>query len=167
MKQRMKKYLPEFVYGSIDGIVTTFAIISGVVGAGLDPAIVIILGVSNVLADGFSMASSNYLSQKSEDAQGGLQTRPYKEALVTFVSFVAVGSIPLISFIVSFAFGWFRSNEFPVAIALTSIAFILVGDIRGRLTNTSHIRAAAETLLVGGIAASVAYFVGKLLEGLV
>ena len=56
-----EKYLTEFIYGAIDGTVTTFAIVAGVVGAGLSPGIVLILGFSNVLADGFSMASSNFL----------------------------------------------------------------------------------------------------------
>ncbi len=48
-----ERYLREFVYGAIDGTVTTFAIVSGVVGAGLSPSIVLILGLANVLADGF------------------------------------------------------------------------------------------------------------------
>lgn len=60
-------YLRDFIYGSIDGIVTTFAIIAGVVGAGLSNQTIIILGFANVLADGFSMASSNYLGTKSEE----------------------------------------------------------------------------------------------------
>jgi vacuolar iron transporter family protein len=61
-----QSYLRDFVYGAIDGIVTTFAIIAGVVGAGMSTKTIIILGVANVLADGFSMAASNYLGTKSE-----------------------------------------------------------------------------------------------------
>lgn len=59
------KYLPDFVYGGIDGSVTTFAIVAGVTGASLSPTIVLILGFANLFADGFSMAVSNYLSSKS------------------------------------------------------------------------------------------------------
>lgn len=59
-------YIRDFIYGSIDGTVTTFAIVSGVVGAGMSNETIIILGLANVLADGFSMASSNYLGTKSE-----------------------------------------------------------------------------------------------------
>ncbi len=60
-------YLKEWVYGGIDGVVTTFAIVAGVVGAGLSPAIVMVLGLANLLADGFSMAASAYSAMKAED----------------------------------------------------------------------------------------------------
>ena len=61
-----KKYLPEFVYGGMDGAVTTMAIISGAVGASLSSAIILIMGFANLIADGFSMAVANYFSTKSE-----------------------------------------------------------------------------------------------------
>lgn len=59
-------YLPDFIYGGIDGSVTTFAIVAGVTGASLSPKIVLILGFANLFADGFSMAVGNYLSTKSK-----------------------------------------------------------------------------------------------------
>lgn len=61
-----EKYLRDMVYGSVDGIITTFAVVSGVVGAGLSYGIIIILGFANLIADGISMAASNYASNKSE-----------------------------------------------------------------------------------------------------
>jgi VIT1/CCC1 family predicted Fe2+/Mn2+ transporter len=60
------EYLRDTVYGAIDGAVTTFAIVAGVVGAGLSPAIIIALGTANVLADGFSMAAANYSGTKAQ-----------------------------------------------------------------------------------------------------
>ncbi|MBK8131407.1 MAG: VIT1/CCC1 transporter family protein [Gammaproteobacteria bacterium] len=59
-------YLKDFVYGAIDGAVTTFAVVAGVAGAGLAPGIIIILGFANLLADGFSMAVSNFLGTRAE-----------------------------------------------------------------------------------------------------
>lgn len=59
-------YLRDWVYGGIDGAVTTFAIMAGVVGAELSASIVLILGIANLLADGFSMAAGNYSSTKTE-----------------------------------------------------------------------------------------------------
>lgn len=62
-------YLRDFVYGAIDGAVTTFAVVAGVQGASLSPSIVIILGVANLVADGFSMAVSNFLGSRAEAQQ--------------------------------------------------------------------------------------------------
>lgn len=61
-----KSYLGDSILGAIDGTVTTFAIVSGVAGAGLKSEIAIILGLANLLGDGFSMAASNFLKAKSE-----------------------------------------------------------------------------------------------------
>ena len=49
VNKKFEKYLGEFVYGGIDGCVTTFAVVAGSVGAGLDSAIIIILGFANLL----------------------------------------------------------------------------------------------------------------------
>lgn len=62
-------YLPEFVYGWIDGIVTTFAVVAWATWANLDISIVLILGFANLFADGFSMSVWSYLSKKSEQAE--------------------------------------------------------------------------------------------------
>jgi VIT1/CCC1 family predicted Fe2+/Mn2+ transporter len=59
-------YLRDWVYGGIDGAVTTFAVVSGVLGAQLSPAIVLVLGAANLVADGFSMAASNYVGTRTE-----------------------------------------------------------------------------------------------------
>lgn len=61
-----KSYLRDFIYGAIDGTVTTFAVVSGVKGAGLPPEVIVILGIANVIADGFSMAASNYLGTRAD-----------------------------------------------------------------------------------------------------
>ena len=59
-------YLHDFIYGAVDGAVTTFAVVAGVAGADLDEAVVIVLGGANLLADGFSMAASNFLGSRAE-----------------------------------------------------------------------------------------------------
>ena len=66
LKGTIGKYLGEFVYGGIDGCVTTFAVVAGAVGANLDTSIIIILGFANLIADGFSMSVGAYLSSQSE-----------------------------------------------------------------------------------------------------
>lgn len=59
-------YLKDMIYGGIDGAVTTFAIVAGVEGAGLSSSVIVALGIANILADGFSMAASNYSGTKAE-----------------------------------------------------------------------------------------------------
>ncbi|MEO1052149.1 MAG: VIT1/CCC1 transporter family protein [Bacteroidota bacterium] len=63
---RIQHYLGEFVYGGIDGSVTTFAVVAGSAGANLESAVVIILGFANLIADGFAMSIGSYLSSKSQ-----------------------------------------------------------------------------------------------------
>ena len=62
----MRWHFDDFIYGSIDGAVTTFAIVAGVIGAGLSPGIILILGFANLFADGFAMASANYQATKAK-----------------------------------------------------------------------------------------------------
>jgi VIT1/CCC1 family predicted Fe2+/Mn2+ transporter len=62
-------YLHDFIYGAIDGAVTTFAVVAGVEGAGLSETVVIILGGANLIADGFSMAVSNFLGSRAARQQ--------------------------------------------------------------------------------------------------
>ena len=59
-------YLRDWVYGGIDGTVTTFAVVAGVVGAELSTKALLILGAANLIADGFSMAAANYSGTKAE-----------------------------------------------------------------------------------------------------
>lgn len=63
--RKVQEYLSEFVYGGIDGAVTTFAVVAGGFGADLAPGVIIILGFANLLADGFSMSVGAFLSAKS------------------------------------------------------------------------------------------------------
>ena len=66
---RLGPYIQDIVYGGNDGIVTTFAVVAGTVGAHLQGYIVIILGIANLLGDGISMATGAYLSLKAERDQ--------------------------------------------------------------------------------------------------
>ena len=55
------------MYGGLDGIITTFAVVAGVAGASLSSGVVLILGFANLIADGLSMAIGDYLSTKAEN----------------------------------------------------------------------------------------------------
>ncbi len=77
-------FVGDFVLGAVDGTITTFAIVAGVAGAGLSSGIAIVLGLANVVADGFSMAVSNYLKVRS-DRQIIERIRSIEESHVDFI----------------------------------------------------------------------------------
>lgn len=172
-KKVQRKYLPEFVYGAIDGTVTTFAIVAGVMGASLSSAVVLILGFANLFADGFSMAISNYLSTKShlelhkkDKSKCKENKKPKKTALATFSAFLFIGFIPLIPFVLGLFSPTIECCQFKVSIVLTALAFIIIGAVKGKVVEKKMASSALETLLIGGIAAALAYTVGYFLRGL-
>ena len=165
-----KRYLPEFVYGGIDGAITTFAIVAGSAGASLGANVALILGFANLFADGFSMAVSNYLSVKSEHEMNGRTKRSYqannefkhpiKAGFVTFISFMLIGFIPLISLVIGALFPGAAAHQVLYSLILTGLALFLVGALKGLVANARWFWSAVETLVVGGIAALLAYAVG-------
>lgn len=66
-ENKKHSYLRDFIYGATDGIVTTFAIVTGVAGAKLGHEVIVVLGAANLIADGFSMAASNYLGTRTDE----------------------------------------------------------------------------------------------------
>jgi len=160
---KFRKYLPQFVYGSIDGTVTTFAIVSGVAGAALSPAVVLILGVANVLADGFSMASSNYLSERSKSRHNPVQA--LKTSSATFLAFVIVGFVPIFPYIFDFNFS--GMTLFQTSCIFTFLTFLFIGLVRGKVTGQNKLHAAGETIVIGSAAAAISYYVGFFLKGLI
>ena len=226
----LKWHFEDFIYGSIDGAVTTFAIVAGVIGAGLSPGIVLILGFANLFADGFAMAAANYqatkakrefieMKQKQEEWEidhlreqekdeirsiyrkkgfGGelledivrvITSRrkvwvdtmmreelglikddknPVDSSVSTFVGFNLIGLIPLFPFIVFLIFGFeITSNVFFYSIISVIVAFFLVGMIKGWIVKKSMIQSGINTIIIGSIAASVAYLIGYSLHFIV
>jgi len=60
------KYLKSMVYGGLDGLISTFAVVAGVTGADLSVGVLLILGLASLFADGVSMAVGDYISTKAE-----------------------------------------------------------------------------------------------------
>lgn len=163
----IKQILPAIVYGGTDGAVTTFSIMAGAYGAGLDPRIVLILGVANLLSDGFSMASADYLSEESRYSNTPTSKTALSLSLTTFFSFVAVGIIPILPFMFTYMFRDGIQNVFGLSVTLTAICFISIGLLRGYILKKNMLYLAGQTLLVGSISASIAYMVGDFLSKLV
>ena len=172
MKDKVEKYLGELVYGAIDGTVTTFAVVAASAGAGLSPLIIVILGFANLIGDGFSMGASAYLAAKSKrdlktknNEQTGGES-PLGDGVATFTSFVIVGFVPILAYVTDavFRLGIAKETLFLVSTILAGLAFVAVGLLKARITHTGRVRAASETLLLGAIAAGLAYGLGYVLE---
>ena len=166
LKKWLEYYIGDLVYGANDGIVTTFAVVAASAGAGMSAPVIIILGIANLVADGFSMGASKYLSLKSEQsvAKSGTGKRsPFNDGLATFVAFVVVGTLPLIPFFVPSA----AENAFIISAIATATTFFFVGAARSLVIKKHPILAGLEMLLVGGAAAAIAYGLGAYVETLI
>jgi VIT1/CCC1 family predicted Fe2+/Mn2+ transporter len=223
-----ESYLRDFIYGGVDGVITTFAVVSGVAGAGLGSGVIIILGSANLLADGFSMAVSNFLGTNAErerierarriearhidlypegereeirqifEAKGfsgksleevvtvvtsdrtlwidtmireeyGLRSEErssWRAAAMTFAAFVFLGALPLLAFLPGLVTSTVSARAYSSSTVLTAVALFLVGTVKARFLSCAWYRSGVETLLVGGIAAGLAYLVGALLAEL-
>ena len=163
------EYLSDFVYGGIDGAITTLAIMAGAMGASLSPVVVIILGFANLAADGFSMGVSDYLSTRSQNDLVANREHPdwrnpVASAVTTFLSFVVVGFVPLLPFLVA-PFSQIVSANTPVfSFMFAGVAFLTVGGIQGYITNKNKFYTGLRTLFIGGVASVLAFTVGYLLK---
>lgn len=158
-------YLRDVVYGALDGVITTLAVVAGTIGADLEPRIGIILGVANLFADGVSMGASNYLGLKSELEQTGRSVTvemPWRHGVATATAFVMVGSAPLLAYVVPRPI-WL--STLTVALILSGMTLATVGGVRARYIGKSVSRSAAEMLIIGLSAAGIAYFIGWVVEG--
>lgn len=160
-------YIAEVIYGANDDIVTTFPDVVGVAGTALNQAIILILGVTNLLVDGFSMGISNYLSQRSEldyQATQGVFTEsgrpPTYTVVVTVLAFVVAGWAPL----VPYAFG--VGVTFQLSVFVTGIAFFSIEASRSLVTDRQWYTAGGEMFAIGMLAAAVAFVAGVALGGL-
>ncbi|MEJ2347610.1 MAG: VIT1/CCC1 transporter family protein [Patescibacteria group bacterium] len=153
------------VFAANDGLITTFAVVAGAFGASLNSGVIIILGFANLFADGFSMASGNYLGIKSgieyeESKKKNLHPdhSPIRHGVITFISFVLVGFLPLLPYVLKIEPEFINST-----FVLTGSLFV-IGSLRAILAKRNFLKGGMEMLVIGGIAALVAYMVGFLLK---
>ncbi len=152
--------LPEFIYGGMDGIITTVAIISATLGANISNQYALILGSANVLADGFSMGISRYnsLLDITNSSNSNLSKKsPLYSGIATFVFFVIMGFIPLIPFFFHFSNPYFFKLTL---LGLSISAFAIIGIIKG-IHNNTILKSLFQTLLIGMTGAFISFKVSS------
>lgn len=93
--------------------------------------------------------------------------KPIHAAASTISGFTSIGLIPLVPFVMMYVIGNHSQHGFAYSVVFTSIAFFIIGIIKGRVVKKPLLRSGLITLLIGAIAASVAYLVGNLLGNIV
>ncbi|ALM53052.1 VIT1/CCC1 transporter family protein [Halomonas huangheensis] len=216
---------PDAVLGGIDGCVTTFAVVSSAFGAGFSPQVALVLGAANLIADGFSMAVSNYEAGQAQLAhvasaerterqhialvpegereevrqlfrakgfegelleqvvdtlcrdpdiwvstmlreEYGLSTEgvsPLRAALATFSTFIVIGSIPLLPYLIP---GLGVTTQFFCSLGLAAGIFVGVGLLKSVVYGLPVWRSGLRTLLMGAAAAGLAYTTARFAQWL-
>ncbi len=90
---------------------------------------------------------------------------PFMKGLITYISFILIGLIPMIVYVIDYL-NKLSIDLFLWCSILTGTGFMLIGSFKSYLTKRSWIKGVLETLLLGAVAAAVAYFVGDFLEGI-
>jgi vacuolar iron transporter family protein len=158
-------FLRDVIFAADDGLVTTFAVVAGSTGASLHPSVPIILGLANILADGFSLGTGIYLGIKSElemdskdKALIRIEGSPFLHGLVTFFSFAFFGFFPLLPFLLNLP------HKFLISGIVVALLLFVVGLLKTIFTKKNSIKSAFEMLLIGGFSAFMAYMVGFLVD---
>lgn len=220
------EYVGDFVFGGIDGVVTTFAVVAGIAGADLSAGVVLIAGLASLFADGFAMGVGNFLSIRASfehylrerereaweidhipeaerqeiadiyaakgfsgeglqyavqtitaDKERWLNTMLQEElglasetrsamrgGLITFIAFITIGFVPLLSFVVALFVESLQDYTFGLSVALTGLALFAIGALKTLVVPRSLWRSGGEILVIGSVVAFVAYLVGYVLR---
>ncbi|CAI5716333.1 unnamed protein product [Hyaloperonospora brassicae] len=224
------EYIKSAVYGGLDGIITTFATVTSVAGSGLPHAVILIIGLAHLVADGLSMGLGDMLSSQAEadlathersrevwefdnypegeidemievyekkgvstqDARLVVQTlAKYKEAfidimmveelnlmpvdakdspltggVITFLSFMLFGIIPLLSYLVNLVPGinMGPTTTLYLSCVLTVVTLFALGAVKGRFVGQEMWRAGGSMAINGTIAAACGWLIGYLLQ---
>jgi len=102
------------------------------------------------------MSIGAYLSTREDSSK---KVCPYYVGLTTFVAFIIFGLLPLLPYIFSF-------GAFMLSGVITGIAFISIGYLKGVMNQKSLVLAIIQTVLLGGLAAGIAYYAGVFLSSL-
>lgn len=157
-------YLSDCIFGSLDGIVTSFSIVSAAKGASMNPDVALIIGLSKLIADSVSIGMSSFLSAQTLEAQGHKTKTPFFAGICTAFSFIVMGLIPLAIFIM--AQFWTISNDslYPISAGLTLFALFLTGVFKGLGLGQPVFSSGLQSVGLGGFAAATAYGLGYFLE---
>lgn len=152
------------VLGGVDGVITSFAVVAGANAGNMPTQVILVIGVSSVLADGASMGISEYLSSTAEAAVDASSSHRQRKAVhpaylgvACFTSFVCCGAIPLVVYFLA-------QGSLLVCALLALVELMLLGAVRAHSTKESLLLALGQTALLGTAAGGIAYGVGRTVD---
>lgn len=168
-----KNYLRSIIFGGTDGIITMFNIISGVEGAKMKYSVVIILGIAALVSDAVSMGFSDFLSLNADNKVNNNDNKlnksnkvnPKKSGLITFISFILFGLIPLSTYLLSTKYS--NNNNFMKTYISTILALFILGSIQSKFTNEKWYKSGTYVSLYGLLASFISFNIGKYMKSLV
>lgn len=142
-------YLRPVILGSIDGIITSFVIIAGGFAGNVDSDSILVIGFSSLIADAFSMGTGEYLSSRTENTSA----RSVLKGIACFTSFILMGSIPLLTFML------FAAGRMLASIAAYIICLILIATGQACILKKNVFTTTVEVMSLGCLAGGIAYVV--------
>ncbi|KAL3817228.1 hypothetical protein ACHAXA_009515 [Cyclostephanos tholiformis] len=235
MHQTDGGFIKPVIFGGLDGILTSFAIVAAAAGGNMPVPVVIVLGFSNILADALAMGVGEFLSSKAEnewilrerarekwemenypegeiremidiyesrgmsreDATTVIETmakyteffvdvmmseelslrvpekdhkiESMKEGVVMFLSFATFGSLPILGYVLIPALYPSLGEHvlFVAACVVTGMVLFSLGCLKSMFSASNWLVCGLETLLLGGVCATVAFTVGQFVDGLI
>tara|TARA_B100001287_G_C22655848_1_gene517670 strand:- start:914 stop:1444 length:531 start_codon:yes stop_codon:yes gene_type:complete len=173
MKYRIRDNIRELIFGFQDGAIGNLGVVIGMAQALSPNNIILLAGVSTMMAQTISMSSGNYISIISEkeyfsvdkkDRNYGKAYAKNKSAIFSSIIMgisVMVGALlPMLAF-----FYYSGVNGILPSIAITTLGLFIAGVIKSKYTNLSAFRSGMEILIVAVLAASAGYLIGDLFSG--
>ncbi|MSU76421.1 hypothetical protein EXS54_03055 [Patescibacteria group bacterium] len=165
------QFIRDIVFGTNDALLTNIGIITGFTASLVSNRLIVLAVLVDIFTSAFAMATGTYLSRTSEDdyltarlekeTKSGVDkalANPFVAAAVMWVVYVISGFIPLLPFF----FGLPPTDAAKWAVVLGALTFLVVGIFKGKVTNTSLKKSAAQFFILGTFAALIGYGIGTL-----
>lgn len=173
-KYRIRDNIRELIFGFQDGAIGNLGVVIGMAQASSSNSIILLAGVSTMMAQTISMSSGNYISIKSEkeyfsvDEDDRYFGRDYAAHKSPFFSSILMGiSVMVGALIPMLAFFYYTgSGGIIPSVLLTTSGLFIAGVVKSKYTNLSALRSGMEILIVAILAALAGYLIGDLFSNL-
>lgn len=169
----LQNHVRGIVFGGMDGILTTFALLAAVAGSGrTSTSLTLVIGISTVLADALSMGAGEYLSAKAELELDGSKPDPslpgpLEKGVAMFLAFTLFGAMPLLGYVATAVLStstFSVPSNFVMSCLITALTLFVLGAVKSQFGEGDWLLSGLEVSGIGGAAACVAYFTASIVD---